>query len=652
MPKIVPHTLGDIDDEPDIRTSLSHQGGNKRDFIAWDGEGISVPPGTPQPYVLFGASTGDYITSDDLSTEACLDLLLHVKRKYPNSFFVGYAIGYDGNQMLRSLDESHLWTLHRHNKVKWHGYTIERIPGKWFLVRKRGQSAKLYDVFGFFQSSFVTACEKFLGTDDPELERVRIGKQRRSDFHMDELRSEIIPYWQGELRLTVRLMDALRDDLLSANLPIRSWHGPGAVADTVFRQFNIKAAKAETPGEVNRASQYAYAGGRFELFRVGHHPDTVWEYDINSAYPTGIAELPNLQTGTWERTSQFDPDAFGVWRVQYDAPGGFFDLQYRPHPLFVRGVHGEVSYPAIAHGWYWTPEAALVPNAVTGGWVLRDDGTKPFAFVRRLYDQRLEWKRQGNSAERALKLALNSLYGKTAQRVGGTQGPPSWHQLEWAGYVTSYARAKLFRAIMLNWESVIAVETDAVFSTQPLNLETGTGLGQWEMTEFDWITYYQSGLYYAGVGDATLERYRGFDKGSLPHSVIHDYLRDYGNSFEPWRLPPPVGRTTRYIGLGYGLRTKRTWRAWETENRYAVLGGGGKRTHRDSLCRECRAHTSPAEGLHSMMVATAGGLSYPHSLPWVDGGESIIRTMEDMELDRSPSFLDSLTQLGNAAITV
>jgi len=618
---------------------LSHKQGYQRPFVAWDGEGITYEPGTAQSYVLFGCSEGYYIKGRDLSTKQCLDALLFARQLFPETLFVGFALGYDFNMILKDLDAQHLWRIYNLGACKWNGYYIKRVPGKWLTVRKPGQGrgVRLYDVFGFFQSSFVSACEKYLGADDPELDRIRMGKAARSQFRYDQLDTEIVPYWQGELRLLVRLMDSLRDDFTGADIRVNSWHGPGAVANAVFNKFNIKQHKQTTPEEVNRAAQYAYAGGRFELFRCGHYPHPVWEYDINSAYPEAIAKLPSLQGSSWEETDTFDPESFGVWRVEHQSTDHPPNVFFRPHPLYYRGPHGEVSFPADVSGWYWTPEASLVPDAIKHGWVLRHNGELPFDFIREMYETRRKWKNDGNSAERALKLALNSLYGKMAQRVGATQGPPQWHQLEWAGYVTSHCRAKLWNAISLIPEAVIAVETDAIFTTQKLALPIGPELGQWERTDFDWITYIQSGLYYGSIGGHTLERYRGFDKGSLPHTRIMDYLHEYDGAFEPWKVPSPSGACTRFVTMGLGLRTRAIWRAWETTHRQVVLGGGGKRAHRDTLCKECQERTPISEHLHSMVVTQPGGESYPHRLPWKEEEEYIdnpLRFMADIEADR------------------
>lgn len=591
-----------------------HNHGNRlnfsdRPFVAWDGEGVTYSGDVQQSYVLWGCSTGDRIIKPVLHTRECLDLLLEVERSKPEAIHVGFAMQYDVNMILRDIGRDHLEQLYTSNYTKWQGYRLFYFPNKWFQVVRDNTRVKLFDVFSFFQSSFVKACEKFLGENDPELERIREGKQARSSFAFDELEMFIIPYWEGELRLLLRLMESLRGDLHAADLRVSSWHGPGSVANAVFQQFAIGRAKHAAIPEVARAAQFAYAGGRFEQFRAGHYGGSVYEYDINSAYPSAIRELPSLQHGAWERVETFVPDSFGVWYLEHHSQVS--DSMHEPWPLFYRDSRGRVSFPVEVQGWYWTPEAALAPESVQYGYVWRDNGSKPFRFVEDMYLTRKRWKQEGNSAERALKLALNSLYGKMAQRIGGKDGPPKWHQLEWAGYVTSHCRAKLYQAIRQAPNDVVAVETDAVFSMVPLDLPIGDGLGEWSVTEFDWVTYVQSGFYFGGQGEWITEKYRGFDRGSVSHASVLDHFQN--------PTTPLEGETTRFVGMGIALHTAAVWRSWETRPRGVVVGGGGKRSHVSRQCHECRAGASLTESLHHLSVRTSGGRSFPHSLPWNDG---------------------------------
>jgi hypothetical protein len=117
-------------------------------------------------------------------------------------------------------------------------------------------------------------------------------------------------------------------------------------------------------------------------------------------------------------------------------------------------------------------------------------------------------KARGDGAERAIKLELNSIYGKFAQRAGWFQEGdriPAYHQLEWAGYITSSTRAKLYQAYRLRPGRIIAFETDAVFSVSPIEgLEIGTGLGEWKESVFDDLLYIQSGFYFAHQGSESI----------------------------------------------------------------------------------------------------------------------------------------------------
>jgi hypothetical protein len=612
-----------------------------REFVGWDGEGITYEVGTAQSYVLFGNSKGDKIIAPSLSTVECLALLLESGRKYPYAIHVGFALNYDVNMICKDLNDRELRRLKNDNHA-WHrGYRIHWYPGKWFSVSIPSQklSLTLYDVFGFFQASFISACEKFLGKNDPLIEQIREGKRARGTFTYDLLEGFVLPYWERELQLLVRLMESLRKDLVSAKLSITRWHGPGAVASKVFSTYGIKHVKDDDiPRAVNIAAQYAYAGGRFEQFRCGHYAGQVHEYDINSAYPYAIAQLPNLRKGHWEYTETFQPQSFGVWHLEFDATDRLRHLYVEPQPLYCRSRHGLISYPNRVNGWYWTPEAALVSgDAILGGYVfIEDTEERPFAYIQEMYQQRKQWKTEGNSAERALKLALNSQYGKMAQRIGGTrEKPPTWHQLEWAGYVTSTTRAMLFGAVSQKPESIIAVETDAVFSTEPLNLNVGTELGQWEETLFDSITYIQSGFYFAEQGGDVICKYRGLDKDpetgeprGLPYRKVLDYLRIMGRFGGD--IPPLAGTTTRFVGLGLGLATSAIWRSWETSRRMVDFGGSGKRTHVRQACPECQQGLSFFGNLHHTGLAAFETDSQRHSLPW-EGRDNDFADMEEIE---------------------
>lgn len=634
-----------------IHSRKAHRSMRNAEFIAWDGEGIAVnEPQSygygmlhagpdrepifdykpdPQPYVLFANSkTGHIINPEGLTTRECFEFLLDTKQQYPHSVFVGFGLNYDVNQWLRSLPKENLWKLHDTNQTHIGGYFIKWYPRKSFYVKhgRTHRSAIIYDVFGFFQASFLAVCQKYLGTDDPDLELIQEGKAAREAFQLDELDKFIIPYNRMELDMLVQVMDIFRKDLTRINIYPSKWHGPGAVAADALKLYGVKVSRT-IPEEILDASQYAYAGGRFEQFFVGRYAGSVYEYDIHSAYPEAASQLPDLTAGHWKHCESFQPGTFGVWRIEYRSPDGDASYEHPPQPLFCRSRDGNISYPCEASGWYWTPEASLVPDSVREGYVFSPDTERrPFKFVEQLYHERRVFKDAGNSSERAVKLVLNSLYGKLAQTVGGEKGPPSYHQLEWAGYITSYTRAKLYRAMMQAPHSIIACETDAVFSTEPLDLDEGNGLGQWEKIEYDWIVYLQSGFYYAGQGTHVVCKYRGMDRDratmqptGLPLGIVLDHLANRTGQRGTWITPPLHSHTTRFIGLGLGLRTDAVWRSWQKDAKIVALDQEpwiSKRSHIRQSCPVCEHGYSMYDRLHPLIITGYSGNSYARVLPW------------------------------------
>lgn len=604
-----------------------------REFIGWDGEGITFPDRTQQDYVLFGNSKGHRISSSSLGTKECLDLILATEREFPLAIHVGFAFSYDVEMILKDVPTAYIRDLRKYGHIKWHGYRIEFRKGKWFQITWHTETehvvAKIWDIWSFFSTSFVVALQEYLG-DGPIVQMIAENKANRGLFNWaDMINGTIERYMTAELDQMVLLMNALRERLYGADLRITQWHGPGAIATYAMTRRGVKRAMATIPEAVGEASRFAYAGGRFELFKIGFHHETAHGYDIRSAYPSAIRHLPNLTTGTWrhvERPTSFS--TFGVYRIRFSYPQ---ILATRPMPFYYRDVRSAVHFPNVVEGWYWTPEARL--SGIVGehaeiieGWEYEDDGDRPFAWIEDTYNLRQEWKEAGNPSQIALKLLMNSMYGKFAQRVGFKgKNSPTWHQLEWAGFITSHCRAMLFQAMVEAHSkgSLIAVETDGIFTSQPLNFpKVGTALGEWEHDEYESLLYLQSGFYFKKQAGKWQSRSRGFDKGSIQ---LEDAIAALGK-WRPWQDDAAVGSIlgtmTRFTTMGQWLtyHNPEQWRrTWVTNVRELKLGTDGKRIHRPLFCQACSQGLSPVDVLHDMTIAQAvGGHTFPHLLPWVD----------------------------------
>lgn len=625
---------------------------SERDFIVWDGEG---PRDTG--YSLLGNSEGEEICYPTLSTADCLDLFLSSALAHPGAIHTSFAFGYDTSCILRDLSWRHLSALHTHNRTVWQEYELQHIPRKWLAVKRGHQRIKIYDVFGFFQSSLVEALTEwkigpFAQTDDagnsvtmtqvpsvhalskmPESEVVRIFKSLRNIFQWKDIES-IRLYMRLELKYTKMMLEQLRTTFLDAGYLPRSWHGPAALAREAFRKHDVYSAIATLPVEVQIASQYAFAGGRFEPFFAGHANQPVYVADINSAYPWYATRLPNLQRGRWRHGSNYEPGKYAIYYVEYAAQPD----PYRPYPLFHRDSSLNIVYPHRTSGWYWAPETELIANdrnaVIREAWVFdeMDTSDRPFTWITEYYRRRQVLKRIGNPAQFTFKLIINSCYGCLAQRAGWDRKhrqPPRTHCLGYAGYITSACRAAVYRQACLLGNDLVSIDTDGITSLRPFDLESSDELGGWKLSTYDEGVFWQSGIYCLRQGDKwPANKMRGIPRGSYTPADLLEHMR----TMEPLKL-------TRQTFIGYGLALngmRELNNTWQEEYPEYVFGGTGKRQHvmPHGKC------TSACHGEHHRLALP------PFSVPPVGPCESQPHTLPWITRDRRKNFLNDFTLYG------
>lgn len=168
----------------------------KKPFIGIDGEGAGTDGAGRQPYLYMAASNADrsYVREVHrdgaaLSVRDCLDFILSMPAR---ATLVGYYFKYDANQILRGLIKQEK-TLRRilnpyqgryaPKPQRWGNYAITYQEGQYFRVVKlgedrnpiKGTSRTVYEPFGFFQRSFVSAIADF-EIGDAEMAQKRTGQ--------------------------------------------------------------------------------------------------------------------------------------------------------------------------------------------------------------------------------------------------------------------------------------------------------------------------------------------------------------------------------------------------------------------------------------------------------------------------------------------
>lgn len=320
----------------------------QRRFIAWDGEGITRRAGRAQDYVLFGCSAGYSIQGRSLSTVDCLELMISAEADNPDAYHVGFAFNYDVNMILKDVPRARLERLRNKKRIRWLDYAIEWYPSKWFQVSKGPKAARvtcrIWDVWGFFQSSFVAALSSYLGERE-EIAQIEAGKLRRGSFDDSEI-GFIESYWRLELDLLVLLVSRLRTYLYSAGLYVTQWHGPGAIASYAFRQHSITSAMGVCPDAVNDAAQYAYAGGRFELFCIGRYLGKAFSTTSGPHIPKRLANSLRSPTEFGARPTILNPNG-GLPSTKSVCAAPSWTRQYRTRCSFA------TTNPAFITRRYW-----------------------------------------------------------------------------------------------------------------------------------------------------------------------------------------------------------------------------------------------------------------------------------------------------------
>lgn len=374
-----------------------------------------------------------------------------------------------------------------------------QLFGKPKLVLGRG--VVIHDIWKFFGTKFTNALEDWRvpgnipGNERKAiLDRMREMKDKRSQFDKIDER-EIHEYCLSECRYMAELARKLTGAHASAKIPLTSYFGAGSTAsgmlDVMGVRTHIKQAReTPLPETLRHAVACAFFGGRFENSIVGPVTDEVWSYDISSAYPYQTAFLPCLIHGRWEHTRDravWSKARTALVHYRVRRPARIPGRTWAPFPFRFGAGHesqGSICFPESgSRGWVWRDEFLAGERVfdevqALDAWAYHCDcDCRPMAQVPEFYKERVKIGKEGPGI--VIKLGCNSIYGKTAQCIGGEEGKfTSWI---WAGLITSGCRAQILDAMGCHrdLENLLMIATDGIVSRERLKLptprDTGTG---------------------------------------------------------------------------------------------------------------------------------------------------------------------------------
>lgn len=500
-------------------------------------------------YVLLGVGDQQISSLNGLTWEECFEFLWSQFRT-GSVAYTGFFLGYDFIQMFRSLPEERArMLLTKEGRAKRAPKSKNRVQpfpvrcGDWefdilgtkrLKIRKSGSKRwmNICDTGPFFQKSFLAVINPAEWSDPivtpEEYQEILDGKSRRSSAILDR---SMRHYNARENEILARILCKLNEGFQSLGIHLSpgQWFGPGQAAQAWLegRAITNESLQEVTPPAVLEAAIGSYFGGWFEIMCHGLIPGITWEYDINSAYPHIISQLPCLEHGEWVRNGTADTP-YSIVYARIRGRNRYIGT------MLHRDADGNISRPIATEGWYWESEIVAAQSAglihgtpdILDRWsYIPCDCPSPLREVRDIYALR---KQVGKKTPLgiACKLVPNSLYGKFAQSIGN----PKYANPIYASLITSGCRTMILQAIASHPEgakAVLMVATDGVyFRSQHPSLPLSGNLGGWEEGQKTNIRLFKPGVYWddaalalIAAGEPPVFKARGVNARDFGHQL-------------------------------------------------------------------------------------------------------------------------------------
>lgn len=364
-------------------------------------------------------------------------------------------------------------------------YTIRVANDKRYFVKIRNESTHRTITFADGMAFYVTSLDKAAKMLDLG-RKIEIEHKRFTRADLDN--PTFIEYAKQDAYLTRRIGENILD--LHEEYDVTTCLTAPQFASKVFRHHFLSTMIAPPDPDLEQAGLSSYHGGKNGYYLGGPKSlARVYAYDITSAYPEAMRQLPDPERSEWHWTLDYEPGQHALWHVR----GNYRSCRYRGLMEHGNSWHetGEIE------GWVTSYELdtaiAMGEIEITDceGWVMRGpEGGALVAYVDAFFEMK---RRTKGAAREAAKLFLNSLYGKFFQKVplgnvgvyeldengeykldsyvttdpdqdfdyqaGGLYHPPI------ASLITGFVRAKMHR-LEHKYESLMT-STDGFFGLKP-----------------------------------------------------------------------------------------------------------------------------------------------------------------------------------------
>ena len=283
----------------------------KREFIGLDTETVDGK------IRVIADSRGDYLNVYD--NEIAIYKLMNfiTDKSYRGKWLALFNINYDFDALIKYLPDDNKTELYERNKTDFEGNIIKYLPKKSLQILRGKNSVWWFDISQFYKTSLDKAVEKYLHPSKEELEIMRRLKEDRANLFQKYSLDDITAYCIRDAVYTKRLADLFQNKFIETfHINMSKPFSPASLAQTYVKIKCEIPTIREMPSDLLETAYRAYYGGRMEIMKRGAFK-SAYKYDINSAYPTIMKDLLNIENGEWRK----------VWSLHEDAEYGFYKVK-------------------------------------------------------------------------------------------------------------------------------------------------------------------------------------------------------------------------------------------------------------------------------------------------------------------------------------
>ena len=483
--------------------------------------------------LLLACSDKSYVLFDRIDRSNVYEILNFLtKSKYKKTLNFFYNVDYDVSAIIKYLPAKNVRELMLFNTTEYDDFQLTYVPRKVFAVKKRKTKFYYYDLWQFYHVSLDKAAQLYLGGKhkDP-IDREKLGTSKK---YWEENLHDIVKYCIKDCVLTAELAEIMQKKLNAIGLSFDKPYSTGTISIRYASEFyDFPVFK---PTQYNLYAYLSYFGGRFEVIQKGYF-DYVHVSDINSAYPYQISKLIDVSKGEWIKVSDLDENAdVAFYKIVIEKTD---DNPIQPFSF--RNSGGLVYYPQFKGCLHYTTQDELLfalnntdteIKVVDGYAFYAHEIVHPFEKIKEIYEERKRIKNKDQVLQLVLKIIMNSLYGKFAEKtkqiyesdidnatdfyvndgkiIPVTQflKPGRIFNPVYASLITARTRVMLLEQAYKKPDHVVAMFTDSILSTKKF-IEESKELGGWDSEGEGEALIVGCGVYTIRNEEKTKTRLRG-----------------------------------------------------------------------------------------------------------------------------------------------